>query len=263
MLIFVLKNVKKNDYFNNEKINNKQIMSYPDNHRNKWTDKETKTLYKEAKLKLDLAHIANTHKRTIGAIKFKLIRYAIELSEEDETLTLNDLSKITNLSKEILLEGFRKLHYDFIENDLSEDTTSEASFIDKTKYPSNHGLKWTDEETSQLYKEIENKIDFDTIALNHKRTVEAIYYKLFRNAVKLYLNDNSLSLIDLSKLSNLPIDYLLDKFISLNIMPHYDNSEMTVKVEKNKLTICERIIMINYIIIISSIVGVCIYKFYN
>lgn len=85
--------------------------NYPENHRVKWSDIETKLLYREAKFKLDLTHIANTHKRTIGAIKFKLIRYAIDLSKSDKSLTLDKLSEITNLPVDILIEGFEKLHY--------------------------------------------------------------------------------------------------------------------------------------------------------
>ena len=225
--------------------------NYPDNHRAKWTDQESNFLYKEAKFKLDLSHIANTHKRTIEAIKFKLIRYAIQLSTNDNNLTLKDLSNITNLSNDILIAGFEKLHYNFkdncekindkmscktfIYNDNKNDDYSNNKNSDNEKYPDNHGVKWTVEETEQLYIESNKKMNFETIALNHNRTVESIKYKLFRNALNLYNIDKSLSLIELSKITNLSIDYLIEKFIILNIMPHYDNTDI-IAINKKSFT---------------------------
>jgi hypothetical protein len=236
---------------------------YPDNHRAKWTDQESNFLYKEAKFKLDMAHIANTHKRTIGAIKFKLIRYAIDLSTNDNNLTLNDLSNITNLSNDVLIEGFKKLHYNFKNNyDTTNDKLSYCSIIYKDNkdnkeekkenktFPENHGLKWTNEETEQLYIETNKNMNFETIASNHKRTIESIKYKLFRNAVNLYLNDKNLSLIKLSKITNLPIDYLIDKFTILNIMPHYDNTDI---LNINKKTFISKLIKL---IVLTSTIAV-------
>lgn len=54
----------------------------PDNHRSKWTNNEIKKLLEEVKNKIPIYKIADKHKRTIGAIKFKLIRHAIELIEK-------------------------------------------------------------------------------------------------------------------------------------------------------------------------------------
>jgi len=95
------------------KIIKEKMELMPQNHRAKWTDKEFKQLLKETKNQMDINEIANIHMRTVGAIKFKLIRYAIQLSEEDPDLSLKNLSKITNLSIEDLTNGFQKLHYDF------------------------------------------------------------------------------------------------------------------------------------------------------
>jgi len=100
----------------------------PINHRARWTDEELKTLLKEIKKNLDFNIIANNHKRTIGAIKYKLIRYAIDKGEKDQTLTLENLINMTKLSREDLLGGFEKLHYDYkylIEDEKKEDDKEE------------------------------------------------------------------------------------------------------------------------------------------
>ncbi len=80
--------------------------NFPINNRAHWTDKETKQLIKEVKNNLNIEEISNIHKRTINAIKFKLIRYAIDLADTDQSLSLNDISKKTGLSINELKEGF-------------------------------------------------------------------------------------------------------------------------------------------------------------
>jgi hypothetical protein len=88
--------------------------TFPTNHRAKWTDCEFKTLLYEVKRKTPFQDIAVNHKRTIGAIKYKLIRYAIdEMKENDKEFSIEHLMKITNLSKEELLEGFKKLNFNY------------------------------------------------------------------------------------------------------------------------------------------------------
>lgn len=88
--------------------------TFPINHRAKWTDSEIKTLLFEVKRKTPFQNIAENHQRTIGAIKYKLIRYAIdEMKENDKEFSMEHLMKITNLSKEELLEGFKKLNFNY------------------------------------------------------------------------------------------------------------------------------------------------------
>jgi DNA replicative helicase MCM subunit Mcm2 (Cdc46/Mcm family) len=87
----------------------------PENHRAKWTNIELKQLLRRVKDNMDINEIANIHMRTVGAIKYKLIRYAIECSERNPNLSLKKLAEITNLSIEDLRNGFEKLHYDFEE----------------------------------------------------------------------------------------------------------------------------------------------------
>lgn len=85
----------------------------PDNHRCRWSPTEFRQLLKEVKKGLKIEKIAENHKRTIGAIKYKLIRYAIDLAEEDQSLSMNELCDITNLNKDDLIYGFEKLKFDY------------------------------------------------------------------------------------------------------------------------------------------------------
>jgi len=92
----------------------KAMETFPINHRAKWTDSEIKTLLFEVKRKTPFQDIAENHQRTIGAIKYKLISYAIdEMKENYKEFSIEHLMKITNLSKEELLEGFKKLNFNY------------------------------------------------------------------------------------------------------------------------------------------------------
>jgi len=96
-------------------INLLKMEMVPANHRAKWTKNEEKQLLKETKMKIDIKKIAENHKRTIGAIKFKLVRFVIDLIDVEPTISLERLLEITNLSKEELFEGFKKVNYHFEE----------------------------------------------------------------------------------------------------------------------------------------------------
>jgi len=127
------------------------------NHRAPWTDKETKQLIKEVKNNLNIEEIANIHKRTINAIKYKLIRYAIDMADTDQTLSLTDISKKTGLSINELKEGFDKLHYDYHymeDNESNEDTDS--NFTDDTFIDNN---TQTDIDNNNDIQEIKNDIN--------------------------------------------------------------------------------------------------------
>jgi protein-tyrosine phosphatase len=107
--------------------------SYPNNHRAKWTDNETIKLLNEVKNKTPFHIIAENHQRTIGAIKYKLIRYAIdEMKDYNKELSMEYLMKLTNLSKDELLEGFKKLNFEYNE----KDNTNELILVmlDDIKY---------------------------------------------------------------------------------------------------------------------------------
>lgn len=82
----------------------------PLNHRKIWSNEEYKQLYLEVKNKINIEQIAKNHERSIGAIKYKLYKYAIRLSKE-HNLNLEELSMITNLTEEEILYGFSKFNY--------------------------------------------------------------------------------------------------------------------------------------------------------
>ena len=81
--------------------------------------------------------------------------------------------------------------------------------------PDNHGKLWTNEETTQLMKEIKI-IDINQIAIIHKRTENAIFLKLIREAARLSMNDNQLTLYDLSIITSLKISKILQGFKKIN-----------------------------------------------
>lgn len=130
-MIFVLK-IKIN-------MNN---LNLPVNHRKQWSDTENKHLLNEVKNKTPIHLIAEMHKRTIGAIKYKLIRNVIDDIEELRECELNFvysdppieyLSEITNLSKRDLLEGFAKIKFDYycedqIENKNNDENSNQKNY---------------------------------------------------------------------------------------------------------------------------------------
>jgi len=94
----------------------------PINHRIKWTDDELNQLLRETNNKININKIADNHKRTVEAIKFKLIRHSIKLIEDNPlTISLKEIQKITNLSKNDLLDGFKTIKYNYIINDNDND----------------------------------------------------------------------------------------------------------------------------------------------
>lgn len=109
----------------------------PDNHRMKWTDNENKQLLSEIQNKLSFREIANIHKRTIGAIKYKIIRNVISDLNDNRDYKYNfkypepsieQIMKITNLSKEEILELFEKLKFDY-KPDENEDYNNKNNGI--------------------------------------------------------------------------------------------------------------------------------------
>jgi hypothetical protein len=184
----------------------------PINHRAPWTDKETKQLIKEIKNNLTIEEISNIHKRTINAIKYKLIRYAIDLADTDQSLSLNDISKKTGLSINELKEGFDKLHYnyEYMEdndsiNDTDEDDDSDSDFTDDTFIDNKNQTNVDDSDIKDIRNDIINinrKIKYISIGF--------VGYCLFNIAFTIYskfnlklvitnTDTNDLSLMLLSK----------------------------------------------------------------
>lgn len=226
---------------------------YPENHRLRWTNKEDKKLYNEIKIGTDLQTIANNHKRTVSAIKYRLIRYAIDLADEDETLTLEDLQDKTTLSQEDLLEGFKKLKYDFVYEDNNVK---------------DHTYAWIVKEYKQLKQMIKKGLDVQTIAVELDRTEYAIKQKLIEYAIEKYNDDKTLSLNDLCDLTTLSHDELIEGFNKLNINISSEiveeninnNTSTTVEIAENNIYNN----IIDFMIVISSLcIGYYLYPLYN
>jgi len=177
---------------------NNTTNNLPVNHRAPWTDKETKQLIKEVKNNLNIEEISNIHKRTINAIKFKLIRYAIDLADTDQSLSLNDISKKTGLSINELKEGFDKLHYDYeymedndSMNDTDDDCDDNSDFTNDTFIDNNQTYVDDNNDIQEIRNDINNinrKIKYISIGF--------IGYCLFNVAFTIYSKLNLKILIN-------------------------------------------------------------------
>jgi hypothetical protein len=100
----------------------------PLNHRARWTTSEFNQLIREINNGYSFDKIATIHERTVGAIKYKLIRWAIDMAEEDQSLSMEQLCKITKLNRDDLMYGFEKLKFDYeylINNENTEEKEEE------------------------------------------------------------------------------------------------------------------------------------------
>jgi AraC-like DNA-binding protein len=148
-----------------------------ENHGKLWTVKETKQLMKEVKI-MEINHIALLHKRTPNAIFLKLIREASKIAEEEEDdITLEDLSVITSLSPSKLLEGFKRIKYTRFDDDNIDDN---------------------------------NDDNYD------KKLTKRVFLKLVKQAAVLADEEENLTLNELSTLTSLSPDKLLEGFKEIN-----------------------------------------------
>ena len=92
-----------------------------ENHGKKWTVKETKQLLKETRKINDLDTIASIHKRSPYAIYLKLVKEASKIADEDYKIGLEDLAEIVGLKQQALIDGFKKIKYDFQNDDKDDD----------------------------------------------------------------------------------------------------------------------------------------------
>jgi hypothetical protein len=105
---------------------------HPENHGKYWTQNETNHLMKEIKL-IDIKEIARVHKRTENAIFLKIIRESAKLCDNNDQLTLYDLSIITTLKISNLIQGFKKINYTkFINhyNDYNDNNYNDNNYND-------------------------------------------------------------------------------------------------------------------------------------
>ena len=76
-----------------------------------------------------------------------------------------------------------------------------------TKYPSNMGQKWSDEEEILLLEELNNNIDIEIIAQKHSRTIGGINSRRRKIAYQMYLKNISIEeIIRQTKLDNNSIE---------------------------------------------------------
>jgi hypothetical protein len=110
-------------------------------------------------------------------------------------------------------------------------------------YPENHGKKWDTEETNKLMKEIKI-LNINEIAKIHKRTDNAIFLKLIREAAKIAEADKNLNIYDLSIITTLKVRTIINGFKKINYNrfqfedknEEEEEEEFTDKNEERKIT---------------------------
>jgi hypothetical protein len=110
-------------------------------------------------------------------------------------------------------------------------------------YPENHGKKWDNKETNKLMKEIKI-LNIKEIAKIHKRTDNAIFLKLIREAAKIAEADKNLNIYDLSIITTLKVRTIINGFKKINYNrfqfedknEEEEEEEFTDKNEERKIT---------------------------
>jgi hypothetical protein len=120
---------------------------HPENHGKYWTQNETNHLMKKIKL-IDIKEIARIHKRTENAIFLKIIRESAKLCDNDDQLTLYDLSIITTLKISNLIEGFKKINYTKFINYYNDNDYNDNDYNDNDNDNDND---YNDEKTFNSY----------------------------------------------------------------------------------------------------------------
>jgi len=72
----------------------------------KWNDEEESTLLDELERNLDMNQIAQNHKRTVGAISFRLEDIAYKMHSKE--VPMEDITRKTRLSEERIAETIQK-----------------------------------------------------------------------------------------------------------------------------------------------------------
>jgi len=150
-----------------------------ENHGKKWTVKETKQLLKETRKINDLDTIATIHKRSSYAIYLKLVKEASKIADEDYEINLKELADIVGLKPKALLEGFKKIKYDFQNEDDDPDYNPDDDSDDDSEI--------SEEEVNDIVKDTEKEEkNIETMPMCTSIMVIlvnliGIYYFLFMN----------------------------------------------------------------------------------
>jgi hypothetical protein len=154
---------------------------------NKWTLKEDLQLIKEVDDKKTFKEIALIHKRTLGAIKSRVISSIIYFRYNQGDTDIESLSREYNIEKIAIEKYIEKMN---IKN--NEETCCTYN-------------KWKPEEDIKLIQEIAEKKTYDYMALEHKRTIIAVKYRTISLIIyPEYKNGNT----DIDSLS---IEYNIEK----------------------------------------------------
>jgi len=81
---------------------------------------------------IDYNNDDNYDKKLTKRVFLKLVKQAAVLADEEENLTLNELSTLTSLSPAKLLEGFKEINYTKFDEEEKEEESN--SFDDEYKY---------------------------------------------------------------------------------------------------------------------------------
>ena len=64
----------------------------------KWTEDESQELMKHINEGMSLEDTANTHKRTVGGVKNRIMTNALNIMKENESMSFDEVSKLVNIS---------------------------------------------------------------------------------------------------------------------------------------------------------------------
>lgn len=106
-----------------------------------------------------------------------------------------------------------------------------AGFSDlrKNEETLNAGNKWLPEEDEKLIQEITNKISFEDIALEHKRTITAIKSRVISHILYTQYKNENKTIDDLS------VEYNIEKYLIEKYINKLDtNNSIKKSVDKNK-----------------------------
>jgi hypothetical protein len=126
----------------------------------KWKPEEDIKLIKEIAEKKTYDYIALEHKRTLIAIKYRTISLIIYPEYKNGNTDIDRLSREYNIEKEMIENYIEKM-----DNNNNENTSRSFS-------------KWTVEEDIKLIQEIAEKKTYYNIALEHKRALLVVKYRI-------------------------------------------------------------------------------------
>ena len=177
---------------------------------NKWTLKEDLQLIKEIAEKKTYKEIALIHKRTLGAIRSRVISSIIYLRYNQGDTNIDDLSREYNIEKIAIEKYIEKM------NVMNNEETN-CTYT-----------KWKPEEDAKLIQEIAEKKTYEYIALEHKRTLVAIKCRAISLIIYPEYKNGNTDIDNLSNKYNIERE-MIDSYIEKNNKYHIDNENIELK----------------------------------